>query len=546
MNIKELLKDREWLENKIVNEKCTSLDIAIEYDTTPLTVDNYRKEYGIEDNSGIKDKAFLILLKNKKWLENKIVNEGYSCSRLAKEYNSNRTTVDNYVQMHRIVQPLSQKELRTMSHEINITKDNPNMLMLRDRNWLVSTLINSSPEEIAESLGVSVNNVLYYRNLFNIKNSSNIGTKELIDTPQKIPKLKVIESKVDDSVYEYGIDYHISLPEQTLVYLNDREWLIDQHHVQQKTLIQMSSELGCDTNIISNYCKKYKIEVNYYYESVQQREVIDWLESLGLVVEVNNRNLIQGEIDIYLPDYKVGIEYCGLFWHCDIHERMTNSYHLKKLRQCQKEGIRLLTLYEDEWLDRKEQVKNKILSILGKSSGSIFARKCTIVQITDRETKRVFFDTNHIQGDGPGSITIGLSYQGNIVAMMTFIKKLNGVFDLNRFASSIRVVGGFQKILKYFLKNHDWEEILSFADLRWSLGNMYAVSGFKLDNTLQPDYRYVIDGKAAHKFKYRRKYLETFLPNFVFEMSEVQNMRAAGYYRIFNCGLLRYVLKNNK
>ena len=51
------------------------------------------------------------LLKDREWLENKIINEGYSCSRLAREYNSNRFTVDSYVKKHGIVQPLSQKEL---------------------------------------------------------------------------------------------------------------------------------------------------------------------------------------------------------------------------------------------------------------------------------------------------------------------------------------------------------------------------------------------------------------------------------------------------
>ena len=169
------------------------------------------------------------------------------------------------------------------------------------------------------------------------------------------------------------------------------------------------------------------------------------------------------------------------------------------------------------------------------------------MKVTDTNTKNKFFDSYHIQGTGPGSITYGLEHDGKMVAMMTFISRGDGEYELNRYASSIRVVGGFSKLLKKFQQTYEWKSILSFADLRWSDGNMYDKNGFVLDKVLSPDYRYVIGNETFHKFAFRRDALaKGKIPHFDPELSEVQNMRNAGYYRIFNCGLLRYVINNTK
>lgn len=572
------------------------------------------------------------LIQNEEWLRQKIEEEGYSSSRLAKELGIYRASVERYRVKFGIEQKLSQKELTAKNYHHKTKEQKQSILEKRkatnielfgventfqseekkhkaretmlvrygiEKALQSPDILERQQSTMLERYGVRFavhNKTLYQKQLDTIyerygdnpsrlehfkkkakqtcmerygvphammdSSIAALSRRQLLDlytqeeltqksraayhtiynTPEKISQIYT-KSK-NTSKERYGVNYwsqrHLV---EALPLLENKEWLINQHHIQKKTLTQIAQEIGCNPQTVSNYCYKQSVEIKYYFESAQQREVSDWLTSLDIIVHTNVRNKIsRGELDIYLPEYKLAIEYCGVFWHSDAHERMTSTYHRDKMRKCTEQGIRLLTIYEDEWIYKKEIVKQKILSILKKNQESIFARKCSILQINDTNLKNTFFDANHIQGTGPGSITYGLLYSEKLVAMMTFIFRKYGKYELNRYATSVRVVGGFQKLLSYFEKHHDWTQIVSFADLRWSEGNMYTKSGFTFDKMLPPDYRYVIGNQTFHKFGFRRRaLLGGKIPTFDPALSEVQNMKNAGYHRIWNCGLLRYV-----
>jgi hypothetical protein len=114
---------------------------------------------------------------------------------------------------------------------------------------------------------------------------------------------------------------------------------------------------------------------------------------------------------------------------------------------------------------------------------------------------------------------------------------------LNRYATNCRVPGGFSKLLKYFQTNYEWQQLISFADLRWSNGGLYEKTGWKLDSILPPDYYYSPDGRNRyHKFNYRRKNLPKLLKDFDPELSERENCNNNGILRIWDCGKLRYII----
>ena len=380
------------------------------------------------------DTTILILLKNKEWLEDKLINQQYSCSRLAKELGTTRTTVEKYRVFHNIQITLSQKELTTINYQ------------------------NKSKEEKEQILSKrkTTNKQLYgEENTFVSHKEKIIETMlEKYGVEKPLQSSDILKKQTQTMIKKYNrksySQQHLSL--NVIDTLNDKEWLTNQHITQKKTIKQISQELVVDPTTVNFACQRNEIKIKYYYESAQQREISDWLSSLDILVNTNIRNIITGELDIYLPDYNLAVEYCGVFWHSDAHTRMTPNYHLNKLKQCQKLGIRLLTIYEDEWLYKKDIVKQKMLSILKMNTESIFARKCQIIQITNTKIKQQFLDQYHIQGTGPGSITYSLTYNDNIIAIMTFIQKPNGVYDLNRYATSTRIVGGFQKLLKHFQK----------------------------------------------------------------------------------------------
>jgi len=86
-------------------------------------------------------------------------------------------------------------------------------------------------------------------------------------------------------------------------------------------------------------------------------------------------------------------------------------------------------------------------------------------------------------------------------------KAVEGIWELNRFCSNYnyRVVGAAGKLLEYFKKNYDWKEIFSYADRRWSNGNLYKQLGFELIGTTKPNYWYIISYKRIHRFNLRKR-----------------------------------------
>ena len=329
--------------------------------------------------------------------------------------------------------------------------------------------------------------------------------------------------------------------------LNDPDWLFDQHHTQSKTLTEIALLLGLkDEKSVSKKLIQFDIPILIHNQkrSIGETQLCDFLIENNIKIETNNRDIIHPkELDIYIPEHQFAIEYCGLYWHSDIHK--TNNYHKHKLDLCNQQGIRLITIFEDEWNNNQELVKSKILTILGKNNQStIFARKCKIVHVSSKN-KTKFFDRYHIQGSGPGSISIGLEHNNKLVACMSFIKQKDNIYVLNRYATSNSIPGGFSKLLSHFKKNNEWNQVVSFADLRWSEGSVYDNNGFVLDKKILPDYSYIMNGQRFHKFGFRRKFLEKKLPKFDPNLSERQNCDNAGLLRIWDCGKLRYIINNS-
>ena len=342
----------------------------------------------------------------------------------------------------------------------------------------------------------------------------------------------------------YGVPHQKqrSLGKYVIEQLGDIEWIVDQNRNLGKSLATIASELGCSTTIICRRLQAAEQKVRMITGvSKGEREIRNVIKSLDIEAEYSDRTIIAPkELDIVIESHKLAIEYCGLYWHSNTFK--DNGYHLNKLKAANTAGYRLVTIYEDEWKASPSIVTEKLKQILGKSDRpTIFGRKCSVVEL-NRNQKNEFFDVNHIQGSGPGSLTYGLTYDGQVVAAMTFIKKVSDRWDLNRFATSHNIPGGFSKLLKHFERNNVWQEIVSFADRRWSEGGVYTKNGFALDSTSPPDYSYIVNNKTVHKFNFRHKNLSKILgddydPN----LSELENTARAGYTRIYNCGLLRYI-----
>lgn len=214
------------------------------------------------------------------------------------------------------------------------------------------------------------------------------------------------------------------------------------------------------------------------------------------------------EIDIYLPQLKLGFEFNGVHWHSDLY-REKNS-HLEKTKHFSERGIRIIHIWEDHWDLKSEIIKSQILNWLGLSK-KIFARKCNIKEVEVDESSS-FLEKNHIQGKIGSNLKLGLYLGEELVSLMTFdhlegrkrIGKEN--WNINRFCNKrgYTVVGGASKIFKYFISNFEVNRVISYADRDWSLGVLYKTLGFNKISESLPDYKYVINGIRVHKSHFKK------------------------------------------
>lgn len=317
-------------------------------------------------------------------------------------------------------------------------------------------------------------------------------------------------------------------------------------------------------NAIRNQFKKAGITGIFKGSHTSELEVTQFIEGLGFDVNTSDRSLISpSEIDCYIPEVGIAVEFDGLMYHSQgnlaegkFFRCVPPNYHLEKTKRCAEKGVQLLHIFENEWLNKNTRHiwKSLIKSKLGLAE-RIFARNTVIKEVSDAAGK-VFCEKNHLQGHATASVRYGLYHKEELVALMTFSKprfNKKADWELLRFCckKDITVVGGASKLLKHFRKNHEGS-IVSYANLRWSNGNLYEQLGFTLIGQSEPNYFYfkVTNGrvktedlKLLNRMQFQKHKLSEKLENFDPEKSEKENMYANGYNSIYDCGNLVYVLE---
>lgn len=312
----------------------------------------------------------------------------------------------------------------------------------------------------------------------------------------------------------------------------------------------------CGKKYTSKHWKNDNLLLRPYCASNPIDEIYSYISNLigEDKVAKNDYSVINPfEIDVYIPSLKIGFEYNGLHWHSEEY-RPSKNYHLEKTEMCEKKGIRLIQIFEDEYLYKKDIVLNKISHLIGNAvQERIYARKCSISEITYKESS-TFLDKFHIQGGAKATVYVGCFNNGNLVGVMTFKKESNNdnKWELNRFATDYNVIccgiGG--KMFSYFVKKYNPSEIKSFADRRWStntLDNLYTKIGFKFDKYTLPDYRYIKgnDKIRYHKFGFRKNilYKKYGADKNLTEQEICSNL---GFNKVWDCGLIKYIWKNEQ
>lgn len=339
---------------------------------------------------------------------------------------------------------------------------------------------------------------------------------------------------------------------------------------RKKSLTKYADTKLVDTNIgnFTIYCQKcdktHEINDNlfYYREKngidlcpvctppkifVKEKTLLRFIKKSlpNINILQNTRSVIKPkELDIYIPSLKLGFELNGLYWHSSLF--LTDNYHQDKQERAELKNIKLFQIFEDEWDNKTEIVKSMILNLLKLNSARIYARKCVIKELSGKVASE-FLNNNHLQGYTPSTIKLGLYYQDELVSVMTFgtpriiyggNKKTDGAFELVRFASLLNttVIGGASKLLKYFVKNYNPIKITTYADRRFSTGNLYKELGFTFKKYSQPNYFYLLRNKRLHRFNLNKQNLIKL--GYDPKKTEKQITKENKIYRIYDCGSL--------
>lgn len=229
------------------------------------------------------------------------------------------------------------------------------------------------------------------------------------------------------------------------------------------------------------------------------------------------------ELDIYIPEHKLAIEFDGLYWHSELFR--DKNYHLNKTKMCEEKGIQIIHVFENEWLEKQEIVKSIIKSKLGLYNRKIYARKCEIREI-DNDLYKKFVEENHLQGYTPSKYRIGLFYEDKLVQLCSFgvsrFKKNETELIRSCSLLNTQVIGGFDKLVQYFIKTHKPENLISYVDRRYFNGKGY--KNWELIEETKPNYWYTKNCVVKNRINYQKHKLPKLLEKFDINKTEVENM----------------------
>ena len=261
----------------------------------------------------------------------------------------------------------------------------------------------------------------------------------------------------------------------------------------------------------------------------------------------NDRTIIKPfELDVYLPELSLAVEFNGLWWHSE--EYVGRDRHRDKWRRCQEAGVRLLTVWEDDWRDKRPVVESMLIHKLGLSSAPrVGARQCSVFNV-DADEARGFLDAHHIQGAGhSGSIRIALGHPGHGLVAVSVWRRDGQVAYLGRYATSMMVPGGMGRLLaagRQWARDQGLTKILTFSDNSVSDGDLYERLGFSAEAEIPPDYSYLVGATRKHKFGYRLSRFRSD-PDLIYRegLTERELAELNGFARVFDSGKTRWSIR---
>lgn len=139
---------------------------------------------------------------------------------------------------------------------------------------------------------------------------------------------------------------------------------------------------------------------------------------------------------------------------------------------CEKIGVMLVHVFENEWTSKKDIVKSYVKHILRQCDRTMHAGECDVRETTSDESF-TFQNENHIKGGARSSADVGLYFKDEIVSLVALDQIQPGKWELTRFCDmlDVNVVGSFERLLEHFENTFRLRSLVCRCDRRWSDGN---------------------------------------------------------------------------
>ena len=502
-----------------LRENHTVKEIAQIVGKSERTVSRHLKEFGLTtltDRVDINDEDIL-----SEW------NRGHTIVEIAQKYQCSHDTITKRLKKYNIICN------KSMGIERHFDK-------VHDADWLA---IKADLDKCIPVSVVATRHNMRYESVYRMMERNDYQYYGLQDLDETV-LLKRIDKCVDveESRYLQAIlDYYKQYGNLPVVYT-------------------LSRFMDCDTDIIKNAVVKYSLYnfIGNNGPSVKVLRIIHDLDILGIHYEQNNRKILRldngsfMEMDIYLPDFKLGIEVNPTWTHSvdtGSYGQSDKCYHQKKSLLAADFGVGLLHMYDSDFIDEsKYQVFLAQVKALTDSKIKIGARQCC-VKLIDRVVCNQFLQQYHFQGGEKSSfIQYGLFYQDILIGVLSVGKSryTSDDYEILRYCMNPNYIvhGCFQKLFQTFLRHIGHScKIVSYMDLnkRMTANNVYEKNGFSLDSVTVPDYMWYNQSGTKMKSRYSVQKKQLVKQGFDASKSEIEIMREQDYCRVFGAGSKRYV-----
>ena len=331
----------------------------------------------------------------------------------------------------------------------------------------------------------------------------------------------------------------------------------------------LSRHLNLDYTTVAEYVDKFELHdiVEHKYSEMES-EVRDMILSVrpNTVIVMRDRKILDGlEIDIYLPEFNLGIECNPTCTHNSslgflADEPKSARYHAMKSENAAEKDVFLFHIFGYEWTNKRNIIESMILNLIGVNPIKVYARNCVIKEVPYEDAYN-FLESNHRQGFANSSVRIGLYSENELVSLMTFSRprKFMGKledsntsdWELVRFCNmcGTSVVGGASKLFKYFTRTHPFDVIYSFSDIAHTRGTLYKKLGFTFIHRSTPNYVWVSikDDSYYTRVKCQKHNLPKLFDDPSIDIAnntESHIMIEHGYVQVFDSGCIRWEYSN--